>query len=590
MKFYDQKKKFYAGLCSFLLLGSIVCGEDNKPAEHPRMTEAKEMLKSGKFTEAEKILQEFARQNNAEAYHYLGCLAFHQKKLELSAAYHTKASKLGNMKSRYTLAVMTGGGFGVKKDPAKAYQLFKEVADQTNDPNANFQTGRLLILGEGTKADLKLAEYYLKRSSDAENINGKNIGNKNAQFLLGNYYLQEKNFEKAYHYLEMTAAKNNPEAWCLLGNLYLEGKGLDKPDYAWAKLCYQAAERIKPDAVTEYHIGLCAEKTGDAEETLKWMKCSAGKKFAPAENYLKNPENLKKIKAVKKKAEKQENPLADSINAHFSSTSRMLGVDARTVIAQIDGLPELKDHAKMIRLPQPENIRMHGWIFDPAPVQKKISAKLKTDREGNSRWVYDEFLTCPIQENLAYLNPTIRAINAEYEDALIGALKKSVYQKLDKNAVEKMIKSIDEMDWRESAEHDIWKIRDGLYFNVFADFSGRWQLRYYRFLSSRNGKTEVLISFSTPPGMDDADMLEGILRGNDDCMNNLAVKIAEGETDLIFRHDEEAEEIFLALIRKKHAAAAYNLAILYQNQGKKKESERYFKLAKEFSASAAKQR
>ena len=96
-------------------------------------------------------------------------------------------------------------------------------------------------------------------------------------------------------------------------------------------------------------------------------------------------------------------------------------------------------------------------------------------------------------------------------------------------------------------------------------------------------ETFFIAQFGTPPTPEDADMILGVSQFNDDCINNLGVKYAMGEMDIVTRNDSEAENFFKKTEKNKHAVGTYNLAIFYQERGKKDLAEKYFNLAKEYS-------
>lgn len=59
-------------------------------------------------------------------------------------------------------------GFGVQKDPVKAFALFKEAIEADNDPEAMYLISRCYRFGRGTSQNLKLADEWLKKSKETK--------------------------------------------------------------------------------------------------------------------------------------------------------------------------------------------------------------------------------------------------------------------------------------------------------------------------------------------------------------------------------------------------------------------------------------
>ena len=110
-------------------------------------------------------------------------------------------------------------------------------------------------------------------------------------------------------------------------------------------------------------------------------------------------------------------------------------------------------------------------------------------------------------------------------------------------------------------------------------------MRYYKFLvKTADGKVAVAAEFDAPPGKENADMAAGVIQLDKASMNNMAVKLAEGEMDNVFSRDDEAEDIFLFLAESNYLPAVYNLAVYYQCRGRKEEAKKYFDLAEKIAA------
>ena len=575
------QKKWRALLCCLIFTGSVsgIDNTINKELERGIL-----LLKENKTEDAEKVFQSLSKKNVADAYHYLGRIYLQQKNdLNKGISYHKKASELGNLDSRFIYAAALSEGYGFKQDIPQAIKLFKDIAVRTGYPQAYYHAGRLMLVLEPNPKEDHESIKFLKKAASPDEKAEELKGIKFAQLLLGVYYLDRKNSEKAYFYLEAAAEQKVHEAWRKLGVMYSKGMGISKPDFEWAKLCFLAEERLTHSGEAAYNIGITEGYLGNLDEALKWMKTAEKRKYAEATIFLNDKDEHKRIASLKKEKKNQGNSLQKHIQSHLEASDKMLGTNAREVLAEIKKLPKIKKDLKMIRLPQPEKIRMSGWIYDHQAVEQKLSKELWTGRMGFQQLVTDEFKQEPLQSNLVAPNPTIRYINATYVEELEKALNKSIFKKLSQKETDTLIKKIEPFQVNENAENKTWKLNDSLYFNIFSDFSGRWQMRYYQFIMKNGDKVFFIAQFGNPPAQEDADMILGVSRFDNDCINNLAVKYASGEMDIVERNDDEAEELFKLLEQHKHAIGTYNLAIFYQQRGKNELAEKYFKLAKEYS-------
>ena len=451
-------------------------------------------------------------------------------------------------------------------------------AEPAEDPQAAFETGRRFVLGQGTKQDLVKAAFYLEMAARAEHPP------RGALLLAGLVNKELKKYKDAYFYLEKAAKAGYCEAWENLGDLYVEGLGIDAPHPRWACLCYKAADRLVPSPRLKYNIGLTAAISGDRKEAERWMKKAAAGNYALARKFLADPKAFEKIRPKVPAQKPKGEALRGAVDSHFKSERKILGTDGRAVLAELGKLPELTGKEPMLRLPQPPDLHLKSWCYRKEAVAAKIEKSLFLSREGDERWFDDAFEKEPLQENLYYPNPTIRMINYAYEDELRGALIRSKYKPCTAEFTQKVVKQLDPEKIGKQLENDMWRIEDNLFFHIHGNFQGRWQLRTYSFIGLIDGEYVVLCAFDTPPGKEEADMALGIFARNESCLNNCAVKLAEGEMDSIFRQDDEAEVIFKALIKKHNPVAAYNMAVLCRNRNRKDLAAKYLALAKKFAA------
>ena len=451
-------------------------------------------------------------------------------------------------------------------------------AETAEDPQAAFEAGKRFASGQGTKRDLVKAAFYLEKAARAERPP------RGAFLLAGRVNVELKKYEDAYVFLEKAAHAGQHEAWKNLGDLYAAGKGLEAPHPRWACLCYKAAYRQTPSPQLEYAIGLTAARSGDRKEAEKWLKKAAAGNCAPARKFLADPKGFEKVcPEAAGKAPKGE-ALRRAVDSHFKLERKILGTDPRAVLEELGKLPAVTGKESMLRLPQPPALCLKSWCFRREAVEARIARSLFLSRKGDERWFDDTFEKEPIQENLYYPNPTIRMINSTCEDELREALLRSKYKSCTAEFTQKLVKQVDPEMIGKQLENDVWQIEDDLFFHIHGNFQGRWQLRTYSFIGRINGTYVVLCTFDTPPGKEEADMAAGILARDESCLNNFAVKLAEGETDCIFRRDGDAEGIFMLLIERHNPVAAYNLAVLCRNRNRPDLAAKYLALAKKFAA------
>jgi len=566
----------FAGIWTLGTILSPLCGAET--AEE-LLKKYHQLFQAGKNKEAAEILRRPELENDSRKWFCLGQIALAGQDFARAADCFRQGAQKGSSICKFSLGILLQTGYpGVKKDETEAFRLIREAAEEADDPQAAFATGRMLSLGIGTKQDLPRAVVYLEKAA------GTKTPPRGALLLAGLANKELKKYKEAYFYLEKAAKAGHHEAWDNLGDLYVEGQGIDAPHPRWACLCYKAADRLAPSPRLKYNIGLTAAMSGDRKEAEKWMKTAAAENYAPARDFLADPKGFEKLcpKAAAQKPGGEA--LRGAVDSHFESQRRILGTDARAVLTELGKLPEITGKESMVRLPQPPGLYLKSWSFRREAVEAKIARSLFLSREGDERWFDDTFEKEPLQENLYYPNPTIRMINYAYEDELKEALQRSKYTPCTAEFTRKLVKELDPEMIGEQLKNDVWRIDDRIFFHIHGNFQGRWQLRTYSFVGRIDGKYVVLCSFDTPPGKEEADMAAGLLARNESCLNNFAVKLAAGETNSIFRQDDEAEAIFKFLIEKRNPVAAYNLAVLCRNRNQKDLAAKYLALAKKFAA------
>ncbi|MDG1752909.1 MAG: tetratricopeptide repeat protein [Thalassotalea sp.] len=133
--------------------------------------------------------------------------------------------------AQYQMALIHQNGWGVKKDPQKAFE-FMSLAAAQNYPDALFNLSVMYSEGEIVKKDLKAAFALMEKAADKELPS--------AQFNLGVMYAEgigvDRNIAKAARFYEMAARQNYTLAQFNLALMYFEGKGVKKStqmSYVW---------------------------------------------------------------------------------------------------------------------------------------------------------------------------------------------------------------------------------------------------------------------------------------------------------------------------------------------------------------------
>ncbi|MDO6447452.1 tetratricopeptide repeat protein [Colwellia sp. 1_MG-2023] len=133
--------------------------------------------------------------------------------------------------AQYQMALIYENGWGVKKDPQKAFE-FMSLAAAQNYPDALFNLSVMYSEGEIVKKDLKTAFVLMEKAANKELPS--------AQFNLGVMYANaigvDRDLAKAAKWYEMAARQNYTLAQFNLALMYFEGKGVKKStemSYVW---------------------------------------------------------------------------------------------------------------------------------------------------------------------------------------------------------------------------------------------------------------------------------------------------------------------------------------------------------------------
>ena len=217
---------------------------------------ARNLLKSGKFSEGIQNLEKIARLGNPEAQYTLGSLYMQgkiiKKNHELARTWFQMAADNGHTASQGNLGIIFLKGMGVSKNLEMAFQYALSAA-RKGYSKSQFQVARSYFKGVGVPIDLKEAEtWFIKAANAGENIYQelaelytnsmlpggqqpeKAIGILSRGLKLGHFdcapnlallMLEDESTDpnKAISLLEKISARGHAASALCLGNIYSQG-------------------------------------------------------------------------------------------------------------------------------------------------------------------------------------------------------------------------------------------------------------------------------------------------------------------------------------------------------------------------------
>jgi len=182
-----KKNKYLYALAIFI---SIWLSAGVLLAQPVKLAEAKGLLKSGYYQEAELILGEINDGRNSEVLLLLGNLynANSQYKVNYkkSVSYYGKAAELGNPEAAYNLGVLYFQGRGVPQNYQKALEWYSKASRAGFAPAQN-NLGFLYQKGMGTEQSNGNAYGWYSISA----ANGSRAGLRNRDILLAQLLEEE---------------------------------------------------------------------------------------------------------------------------------------------------------------------------------------------------------------------------------------------------------------------------------------------------------------------------------------------------------------------------------------------------------------
>lgn len=264
----------------------FLSAEEEKPAAYIEYRTGK-MHQAGLGTEQdyEQAAAWFAKavaQDHKYAQYSLGSLYYRgngvqQDYAEALRLYDLSAAQ-GNPYADYELAKMYRDGIGTTVRPElstrhfrAAFSGFYQLEQDSHDDKLQYRLGQMLYTGTGTGKDAQAAIGYLKKSA--------NLGNINAQYLLGTVCLETGSGDPAQAVAWMTKAAEagNAAAQYSLGKLYRDGTYVEKNIAKAVELFTASAEHENEYAA--YQLGrlyLAGEDiTRNVPEAFKWLTMSS---------------------------------------------------------------------------------------------------------------------------------------------------------------------------------------------------------------------------------------------------------------------------------------------------------------------------
>jgi TPR repeat protein len=157
-----------------------------------------------------------------------------------------RAAEAGHVRATFQLGYLAQQGTGMKRDPAKANELFQLASDK-GDPFAMASLGQNLVKGIGIEKNAEKGVQLLNKSVE--------LGYSGALAELGTAYLDggdvKANEERGVKYLEAGLARNHAPSLRKLGVAYRDGQGVKKNPRIAQALLRRAVQRGEAEAPRE---------------------------------------------------------------------------------------------------------------------------------------------------------------------------------------------------------------------------------------------------------------------------------------------------------------------------------------------------
>ena len=248
----------------FVFLGSLLLVN----AQENSLKEAIKLFEQNKIKDAANIFLQAAKNENAEAFYYLGRIYSEglggiNPQRRVGFEYYKRAFEKNYTPAQTQYAIYFLNGEFVLQDFNKAIKLLEKSAK--TDAVANLILGGLYTNGTVIKKDLKKAFQNYEKAGE--------IGNALASYQVGSFYEKgthvNQNDKKAYEWYHKSSTKNFVPAILKLAEYYRDGKVVKK-NLVYAHVYYNLASSLGSNQAKKQLVEI--GKKLSVSETLKAQK------------------------------------------------------------------------------------------------------------------------------------------------------------------------------------------------------------------------------------------------------------------------------------------------------------------------------
>lgn len=258
----------YANLDTQLAIPACEAAVKSDPANMRFKTLlARSLDKAGRGEEAYELNEVAMAAGSLAAYHNMGNL--YRKglgvKKDFARAFelYLYAAERGHPEDQNNVGYMYFQGQGVKQDYAKAKVWLEKAANQNWGASYD-KLGLIYLKGLGTKKQPERAADYFQKGSD--------LGDRSAMVNLANLYKSgtgvKKDLKKAFDSYSRAARLGATAAYVNLGNLFAQGEGVEK-DPVEAAFWYTLASRDGHEEALERLREALTKLSEEEKETIK---------------------------------------------------------------------------------------------------------------------------------------------------------------------------------------------------------------------------------------------------------------------------------------------------------------------------------
>lgn len=202
-------------------------------------------------------LTKAAEQGDSTSQKELGIFYYDRKEYKNALFWFEQAvEQEENIEAKLYLAKCYQNGLGTEANPKKAFQLYRESAEEGSEIGMR-ELGKCYLKGIGTEEDKKEAFYWFKGGAELDDAESYYQLGRCYHFALGTERDDEKGFEafqEAVKWADITYT-SLPDATFMIGTFFYNGTGVGV-NYDAAVSCFEkAAEENHAEAL--YMMGEC---------------------------------------------------------------------------------------------------------------------------------------------------------------------------------------------------------------------------------------------------------------------------------------------------------------------------------------------